>query len=406
MATVGDTPCPTSTPSSSRNSLDLAPPTFDIPLSPHSNYPPSTQSDAFRASSETPPLQKNTCNVNNYDIDDNLRLLIDECTTKEAKLLANEGVPDLMNNMQWQQQSDRTMLDGHVDCEDLDETLTGPSVLAAEVDFNDDEEWHSFSQGSPASQVKDGVDCGSPNGSMVSVEVGASWSPPVKREQLNDQGQPIYQSPLPSATLNSAVINLKQQQCAAALVGNPFPNHESSTQASTCIGSQNVPHFPSTHHTLGTTITGVSGTVSIESKSAKSSLSNPSSSVETGISNTQQLVHDSHLQQIPPPPSALVAKLFPALRKEKRSLDLSKKLNPTHAPLPHHADKTPSPTSSTGGDSGKGSLAAESTATSVMNEELRRKLCLLETEIERFKLENAALEKLRVEKEEVGILYL
>ena len=65
-------------------------------------------------------------------------------------------------------------------------------------------------------------------------------------------------------------------------------------------------------------------------------------------------------------------------------------------------DKTPSPTSSAGGDSGKGSLAAGSLATSVMNEELRRKLCQLETEIERFKSENAALERLRKEKEEVS----
>jgi hypothetical protein len=65
-------------------------------------------------------------------------------------------------------------------------------------------------------------------------------------------------------------------------------------------------------------------------------------------------------------------------------------------------DKTPSPTSSAGGDSGKGSLAAGSSATSVMNEELRRKLCQLETEIERFKSENASLERLRKEKEEVS----
>ena len=107
----------------------------------------------------------------------------------------------------------------------------------------------------------------------------------------------------------------------------------------------------------------------------------------------------------------IFAKLFPASKMDKRPQDLTAisskpSSKPVCAQSLHVVDKTPSPTSSAGGESGKGSLAAGSSATSVMNEELQRKLCQLETEIERFKSENATLERLRKEKEEVIYMYV
>ena len=100
-----------------------------------------------------------------------------------------------------------------------------------------------------------------------------------------------------------------------------------------------------------------------------------------------------------PPPSALVAKLFPALRKKE---EYHRPGLASNDEQPAPMTKTPSPSSSTsGGDSGKGSL---SSASALMNEELKKKLCQLELEIEKYKVENTSLEKLRKEREEVSIV--
>ena len=91
-----------------------------------------------------------------------------------------------------------------------------------------------------------------------------------------------------------------------------------------------------------------------------------------------------------PPPSVLISKLFPALRKT------------TVKPPP--IIQTPSPVQSVDGDSGKGSSVTS--VTSIMGDELRLKLAQLETEIERYRCENGRLERLRREKEEVGTIAL
>ena len=406
MATVGDTPiCHTS----SSTSLDQAPPTFDIPLSPHlmthSPTSPSPTGMTF-APPAGPPLEMRVADGDllNYDVD---RLLDHTAPEHALHVPPKEDVSGLTNNLLWQQHAPpppKEAYEGHNDdCDNLDETLTGPSLLG-EVDFNDEEEWHSFSQDSPAtSQAKDGVDLvdsEAANGSMLSVEVGAAWSSPVRREKLNKQGLPIFQSPLPSAMLSSVTTAnpeiIRQQS-------HPFADRCSMTASASV--SQTAPQFHPMPQSVNKANCGMAVSASLGSKAtASSSLS----SVENQGTNPQQL-SDTSFQQLPPP-SALVAKLFPALKKDKRPHNLMAVNSKPSSPKPAHAqsphvDKTPSPTSSAGGDSGKGSLAAGSSATSVMNEELRRKLCQLETEIERFKSENAALEKLRKEKEEVSFKY-
>lgn len=340
-------------------------------------------------------LQMNAAGgLNDYEIDGDLGLLVsgnqDEVTPKyiPSSMPSNGDSPV---NPQWQHPPVEAAED-HIDHDDLDETLKEPTSLAAEVDFNDEEEWHSFSQGSPVAQVRDGLDYSDsevPNGSMLSVEVGALWSSPIRREQLNDQGLPVFRSPLPSSMLSRSTANPEiSKQHPSSLTTKSSTYHESSSFEAN--GSRGVPRLHETRQPF-----------------SRNSTSNTSShgSVESEVANAQQTSH-VRFQQLPPP-SALVAKLFPSLRREKESaqtLDLnlnSKKPKPAQVPAPQ-LDKVPSPTSSIGGDSGKGSLAAGSSATSMMNEELRKKLCLLETEIERFKSENAALEKLRMEKEEVS----
>ena len=395
MVTVGDTPCPRpSSSSSSQCSLSQPPPTSGIPLSPHLKSQSLTGPLSMSAA-QAVHLQMNAAGgLNDYEIDGDLGLLAsgnqDEVTPKyiPSSMPSNGDSPV---NPQWQHPPVEAAED-HIDHDDLDETLKEPTSLAAEVDFNDEEEWHSFSQGSPVAQVRDGLDYSDsevPNGSMLSVEVGALWSSPIRREQLNDQGLPVFRSPLPSSMLSRSTANPEiSKQHPSSLTTKSSTYHESSSFEAN--GSRGVPRLHETRQPF-----------------SRNSTSNTSShgSVESEVANAQQTSH-VRFQQLPPP-SALVAKLFPSLRREKESaqtLDLnlnSKKPKPAQVPAPQ-LDKVPSPTSSIGGDSGKGSLAAGSSATSMMNEELRKKLCLLETEIERFKSENAALEKLRMEKEEVS----
>ena len=416
MATVGDTPmCH----ASSSTSLDQAPPTFDIPLSPHLLTHSPASPSPFGVTFEPitgPPLEMHSVEggLRNYDVDSNLRLVgyKDNHTLPGHTLPPKEVAPELTNTIPWQHPSllpPEEVYTGHNDDRDnLDDTLTGPSLLE-EVDFNDEEEWHSFSQDSPAAgQARDGVDFvdseEGANGSMMSVEVGASWSSPVRREKLNEQGLPILQSPLPSATLSSvAMANPEMiRQQSHPLADRYSANQELVPTSATM--TQTAPKFHPITQSISKTNSSMAGSASQGSRgTASSSLS----SMENQVTNPQQLSSISCQQQLPPP-SALVAKLFPALKKDKRPHDLTavsskpSSSKPVRAQSPHVVDKTPSPTSSAGGDSGKGSLAAGSSATSVMNEELRRKLCQLETEIERFKSENAALERLRKEKEEVS----
>lgn len=82
--------------------------------------------------------------------------------------------------------------------------------------------------------------------------------------------------------------------------------------------------------------------------------------------------------------------------EEQRQKPVPAHLSPPESEEDHA--KTPSPVSSAGGDSGVRSLSSTSL---VVSEELRTKMNQLEEEIGRCRAENASLEKLRKEREEV-----
>ena len=85
-----------------------------------------------------------------------------------------------------------------------------------------------------------------------------------------------------------------------------------------------------------------------------------------------------------PPPSALAARLFPALKRERQQILRNNKQTP---PLQLNNEKT---------------TPAETTPPHYPSEpEFREKLCQLETEIERFRSLNSRLELQNKEKEEV-----
>ena len=274
--------------------------------------------------------------------------------------------------------------------EDLDETLK-PS-LATGVEFNDEEAWESFNQGSPlAGRGQQSVSSGSvtPDGSVL----GAPWSSPVKRERLDHQGRTVFSSPLPTATFYGSTA---AEHAANDLSRGIRPSRSAETNdkiltaGRESLSSASLQQNPSLSSSSATLLQSWSTTAETKppDRPTKSSL--------------------AHL----PPPSALVSKLFPALRKEREE---SKK----QALQQLHVTTTATPGSSSllrslsttsqdsGRDSGRSSTPSPPSSSSsvpvAMNEELRQKLCQLETEIERFRAENANLEKLRFQKEQVSM---
>ena len=98
-----------------------------------------------------------------------------------------------------------------------------------------------------------------------------------------------------------------------------------------------------------------------------------------------------------PPPSSLVAKLFPSLNKERTLYRAANPVQPPSLPPPpppliqQSAVVSPCPGVESSVIEGVGGLSAD----------MKVKLAQLEREINAFKNENATLEKLRVEKEQV-----
>ena len=131
-----------------------------------SHYPAScSPSSMCLTSASSLPLQTNVAEISlhGYDVDSNLQLL----TCKDGQtvpdhtlhLQPEEDAPAVISHVQWQ--DPLPLEESHCNShDDLDETLTGSSIaLAGTVDFNDEEEWHSFSQDSTsATQVRDGLD--------------------------------------------------------------------------------------------------------------------------------------------------------------------------------------------------------------------------------------------------------
>ena len=237
----------------------------------------------------------------------------------------------------------------------LDRTLT---PLSPSHDFNDEEAWESFNQGSPFCshqnrEFKDSCSSGSVTPDMPNIASSTPWISPVKREQLDSNGEAVFTSPLPAPSLVRTLEPTLKQSSAIQNLFSPLEH--------TVFLPQN----------------------------------NPPGGLKPA--NLQQL----------PPPSALVSKLFPALRRDRPpetrpepSQQASRPESSQQASGPSPLVNTPSPVQSSFSDSGKGSL---SSASALMNDELKQKLCQLEMEIERFRSENTVMEKLRRSKEEVSI---
>ncbi len=226
---------------------------------------------------------------------------------------------------------------------DLDETLK-PS-LAADMQFSDEDPWESFAQSSPQAHRAPS----SPSPSRGRPAPRPSWASPVKRELLDQWGRTVSASPLPAPSLS----------CQPPVASHSLTEVETAT------------HHPA--------------------------LAPPHTSIPVPPLAQDEPPHLSHL----PPPSALVSKLFPALRKEK---DDSRRQAiegvvgpPSNSPLQSLSSTSTEGSGRGTEDSGRGSVVS-----SAMSEELRQKLCQLETEIERFRSENAALAHLRDKKEHVS----
>ena len=270
--------------------------------------------------------------------------------------------------------------------EDLDETLR-PS-LAAGVDFNDEEAWESFNRGSPPGgrgQLSASSGSVTPDAPVLS----APWSSPVRREQLDQRGRAVFSSPLPTAALHGSA--------AAEHAATNFSQRiQFSGSAET-----NDRILPSGREAL--------------SSAALRQNTSPITLLQSSSTTTESKPPDRSSLAHLPPPSALVSKLFPALRKEReesKKQALQQLHVVTSTPTNVASSSTLRPLSATSQDSGRGSgqsstpspPSSSSSVPVAMNEELRQKLYQLESEIERFRAENASLEKLRFQKEQVSMM--
>ena len=265
--------------------------------------------------------------------------------------------------------------------EDLDETLKFSPSLAKGMEFNDEEAWESFSHDSPQSRHRtesSGSDTTLPHHSPY--HGSEIWSSPVKKELLGrPAGFAVQHQAVPQRDVARTFKDSPRRENyitaieRSKVVAAPELHSSASSQP---IGSQvSEPAELGVHPHFHTTELG-------------SRSSNSSSSSSDGIESAHGTL---------PPPSALVSKLFPVLRRvEEQPNTKARGISEGHMPL----FKSPSPLSSTEGDSGIRSISSTSIA---LSEDLKYKLTQLEEEIARYRSENASLEKLRKEREEVGV---
>lgn len=251
---------------------------------------------------------------------------------------------------------------------DLDETLKFSPSLAKGVKFNDEEAWESFNHGSPQSRHRTGssgsVQYPSNQGGVWKSPLSQSrgvWKSPVKKEFLGENITPLH------TTLQDNELHGK-----VTSEGNRIAAVEKSRVTEPSSGTAMSADFPA----------------------EPARFADYQHSAKPGSPS----LYDSL-----PPPSALVSKLFPALRQAdeqpKGLLFHNGQVKPRHtsegdAP----PTKSPSPISSMEGDSGIRSLSSTSVT---LSEDMKYKLNQLEEEIAKYRSENASLEKLRKEREEV-----
>lgn len=266
---------------------------------------------------------------------------------------------------------------------DLDDTLKFSPSLAKGVEFNDGEAWESFSHGSPQSRHRtesSGSDV-TLSHSSPSAQDGA-WRSPVKREVLTEgvgfQAHHPTLHRLDTRDKGHHDYNIDKEQG----IGK---GHHITSAVERCRIMETP--GPTTH-------------LPNDTPNAKNGRSLPQ--VASELPNSVREV--GKLFVPPPPPSSLVSKLFPVLRQveEPRKVPGSHQTKLCHSSDSHvlpSAEST-SPVSSTEGDSGIRSLSSTSMA---LSEDLRYKLNQLEEEIVRYRAENASLERLRKEREDVSM---
>lgn len=262
--------------------------------------------------------------------------------------------------------------DEHDQSVDLDETLKCSPSLAKGVEFNDEEAWESFSHGSPQSRHRtesSGSDVTSPSGR------GEVWKSPVKKKVLG-------------RALAAGLTALHRTGCGRAECDVP------RTDCLTAVEKSKVMEAPSAHpFTRVSEATEFADYHRRHTAHPHCHTSEPDGSHNSSSSSSSSGVESVHNSL--PPPSALVSKLFPVLRRVEQPIAKARHVSEGQLPL----IKSPSPISSTEGDSGIRSLSSTSVA---LSEDLKYKLTQLEEEIAKYRSENANLEKLRKEREEVS----
>ena len=246
---------------------------------------------------------------------------------------------------------------------DLDETLKFTPSLAKGVEFNDKESWESFSHGSPVSRRR--TESSGSDTTLSNSSPRTLWKSPVKKELLNENDR-LFKSPL---------------KTPQGVFTQYFNSNDFETVRDQADGE-------------GKCTPSIGKSRLVESLSSSSGITSLSDSSSPSGHHFQDSLP-------PPPPSSLVTKLFPALQKveNKAFLEYQNKTQPPES----ENHKIPSPVSSAGEDSGIRSFSSTSLTVS---EELKYKLNQLDEEIEKYKIENAAMEKLRKDREEVSLHFI
>lgn len=303
---------------------------------------------------------------------------------------------------------------------ELNETLKMSQLplgasLADGIDFSDAEAWESFSKCSPPSKLMG--DHFKTSDTETSEIISSESSTPNKKELFDCQESKSY-AHTSGSTKAVDSIPLSGQDCNESTGHAQIARHQSNTVVSRVSYTSGLSVEPNVlfetqdESSITSPNDSSTGMPLLNPRESPSRLNNnephyyspymPVSHEDRHVlveSATSSETTGQLLKQQLPPPSALISKLFPALRKERVEVKQLVPLLVKETEASTALVKAPSPTISLGGESGKGSSL--SSTSSLLGDELRLKLCQLETEIERYRTENALLERLRKEKEEV-----
>ena len=243
--------------------------------------------------------------------------------------------------------------------EELDSTLK-----QNQTKFDDEEEWESFMEEQLPNLESD-------NGDNVMVDEQVIRNIPVRKVRI----------------LSEAVIT--RESVPLINPSKVIPKNEETSQP-----TSRPLNIKTQSNETGDTCTSLSPAL----QSHAHITTNPSPRVNIGSRGDRPYNPDL------PPPSALVAKLFPSLRKE-REIHKSKYIQALQLPNA----TVPKPESITVQSSNplpptSGSTVSSDIDTLDLSDKVKEKLIELENEIRRFKKENMALDNLRRERETVSVL--